>query len=743
MITYVNKSNTADYSFLYSEVSELLRTHDNDGNAVAKGSDDAVLRMEAITLTEETYEPDRYFIKEGNEYVMCSDDTFDSAKSYFRSDTITSLDELFSYMRNIATIAPRYTRLPLDEDVFTIDANSRVITVPPAFAKNGISVQGDEVSEIVYFKIDRYYDATDLYGDLTDGSQEHPMQIFIQWKTPSGAEGVSKPWVIDVESEPGYIIFGWPLSSKITENAGQVEFSVRFYRYNKEDKKLVYSLSTLSQKASIKPALDYDLCQMLSDNAGIDDSTGLVFDRFVNSPYLGDTSIKAVKPEFLENYKLPLTMNMAEDSNGFHSVAVQFPVEATVTDAGQLSYFWRKYNIFNTSQKEAIDYAITEIKTKDAAPITGKLYYFKTDAGALSLITTSALANYATGFEKNDDNEFVTSDQRLIYERVSQALIDSVGHYYAVATNRVRNTTNQAHTPVRMVDGVEESAYCVVPMPQTPVYETGRGELPKTAIIEKEKNYVLTLDCFAKSPDADGKMTYKWYISDSGEEGSFTPINDVVDEEGNVTNSSVNKSFVIAGEYLVGESTLDEEGHEVPGEILGPKVVNGVASGDAYYKVIATNNLNRVSKETDPAQPFAQATLDCGVCRVTHRASIPVIRFDSNRYATIAGLQSGEEGLKIKVDMDALAAAGEKRTADDSVTYQWYRYFQGTGNWEGRDRAALENGTYVVNDDEAMDGADTDTFFPGAAGYYFCQVTNTYNGTQAVKCSSFFTVSEV
>jgi hypothetical protein len=34
--------------------------------------------------------------------------------------------------------------------------------VPDEFKKNGISVLGDEVAEILFFEVDRFYDSTDL-----------------------------------------------------------------------------------------------------------------------------------------------------------------------------------------------------------------------------------------------------------------------------------------------------------------------------------------------------------------------------------------------------------------------------------------------------------------------------------------------------------------------------------------------------------------------------------------------------
>ena len=53
--------------------------------------------------------------------------------------------------------------LPRDEGLFEIDANSRKINIPAEFSRNGVGVQGDELAEIIYFSIDRYFDTTDLY----------------------------------------------------------------------------------------------------------------------------------------------------------------------------------------------------------------------------------------------------------------------------------------------------------------------------------------------------------------------------------------------------------------------------------------------------------------------------------------------------------------------------------------------------------------------------------------------------
>ena len=85
------------------------------------------------------------------------------------SNGISSLNEYFQHIEELAQLAigegrtgsdPYFLRLPLDEPFFEINANTRGITVPGELSQ--IGVVGDKLAEILFFKIDRYYDAVDL-----------------------------------------------------------------------------------------------------------------------------------------------------------------------------------------------------------------------------------------------------------------------------------------------------------------------------------------------------------------------------------------------------------------------------------------------------------------------------------------------------------------------------------------------------------------------------------------------------
>jgi hypothetical protein len=86
-----------------------------------------------------------------------ADVEINSLESYF-----SNINKLLNLKDKSANYCRRYTILPLDENYFSIDTNTRKIEVPASFSKNGVGVQGDMGAETIYFKVPRYFDAVDL-----------------------------------------------------------------------------------------------------------------------------------------------------------------------------------------------------------------------------------------------------------------------------------------------------------------------------------------------------------------------------------------------------------------------------------------------------------------------------------------------------------------------------------------------------------------------------------------------------
>ncbi|MBQ5474885.1 MAG: hypothetical protein IIT65_09310, partial [Lachnospiraceae bacterium] len=172
---------------------------------------------------------------------------------------IRTLDE---YLLNIGQLREkeleeeyslRFSRLPVDEPPFHINANSRQIEVPSDFKKNGIAVIGDHYAEILYFTIDRYYDTWDLLDDS--------IHIIVQWSYVSGgkeqATGISHVSTKDAKVfiKENKIMFGWPINNIIADKAGTIKFSVRFYKI--DEGHLVFNMNTIPTAVEIKNGLNF------------------------------------------------------------------------------------------------------------------------------------------------------------------------------------------------------------------------------------------------------------------------------------------------------------------------------------------------------------------------------------------------------------------------------------------------------------------------------------------------------
>ena len=686
MITYVKRSNADKYSNLYETATQALMTHTLDGEVCEVGDELAIIKPE--------YETDP---ESGEEYQV---------------NAITSLEGYFSYIVELNKINSVYTVLPLDEEVFEIDANTRTISVPQSFASNGISVQGDEISEIVYFKVDRFYDATDLATK----------KIYIQWTAPSGDKGVSAPWVIDIESEPNYIIFGWPLSSAITKAAGTVAFAVRFYSIDEQTEKIEYSLSTLTQTATIKPSLDFNIEELGTNDIIVDNAHALISGRFEDTTPT-DSSVIAEEPIWLidldddtdhvyniDNDKRVLYADLDLDGDGFRKVAFNANAQAIVPDAGQLSYFWKKYNLDN-GRVEDLDFAITMVETKDTHRVEGKLYYFKT--------VVKEVESYKLYNGDLDEDSIINSlgAGKKVYEKMTTAIITGIGRYQATATNRVRTAKKDSN-----------SFLMIVPRP---VEVEITKDLEDSATIPKIGKSKITLNVVGAITDK-GKMTYEWFKKAPGET-EFTKI-----------EGETSAQLEIAGHFVTG---VNEETGE---DIVIYVDDDNTAYGDGYYYCVITNNLNKETISTTS-----------NIIRVTHVATAPTVTIVGDDAYTMEEIKTDAIALKVVADIpeDSGEMVEGWRTADDTITYQWYRYYAGNSVL-ATDIELAAKGEYQINHDTDLSdpskypGGLTEEeiadriaksrepiYDPLEPGYYFCEVTNTYNGTTASKISRFFSIA--
>lgn len=375
--------------------------------------------------------------KYGNIYIKICNKVGDKlvargqVEGYNAETGITTLAEYFHWLKELSNISTiddlnygrKFTRLPLSEPHFTIDANTRAITIPAEFRKNGIAVQGDDLAEVVYFEIDRYYD----YMDFAN------CEIAIQWETARGKNrkgetveavtSISQPYLVDIESEPGKLIFGWAISDVLTDVAGTLKFSVRFYQFN-EKNEIAYNFNTLTATTSVKSGLYIDITNLSKDD--IDDVGDRLIERIENSQ-LVEGGYVAATPVFIINLINEDEPNEERDldaENGIYTLTAL----AEAADTGMIVYNWKRQDLTDTSRIinliGKIDYR------KVAEPKVGESYYI-----------ANSESNYVLT-QITDDNYDNYKDKA--YERLAQCDATEAGIYWVDAENRITNSSASA-----------------------------------------------------------------------------------------------------------------------------------------------------------------------------------------------------------------------------------------------------------------------------------------------------------
>lgn len=133
---------------------------------------------------------------------------------------------------------------PPREDIWDIDSNTRRIYIPPQF-RWIVGVQGDHYSEILTFRIDRYFDGVDLSTKT----------CIVQFLNAGGKAGTYQVQTMDTETEPGKIIFQWAVDNVATQFKGELRFIIRFYSTNGNGL-YTYTFNTVPKIINVHEGLD-------------------------------------------------------------------------------------------------------------------------------------------------------------------------------------------------------------------------------------------------------------------------------------------------------------------------------------------------------------------------------------------------------------------------------------------------------------------------------------------------------
>lgn len=147
------------------------------------------------------------------------------------------------------------------EEIFYIDLNTRVINVPEKF-KSELAIKGDHKAETIWFALNRYFDGHDLlpHGKDVDKTTEGVWAVQVQNAAGKAyllpvdeyvipQEGGKYPLkgnktVSHIKFDEDEFLLGWAIPRDVTEVAGNVSLSLRYFKFNTDDTDLIYNIGT-------------------------------------------------------------------------------------------------------------------------------------------------------------------------------------------------------------------------------------------------------------------------------------------------------------------------------------------------------------------------------------------------------------------------------------------------------------------------------------------------------------------
>lgn len=465
---------------------------------------------------------------------------------------IENLEQFFGNIQEIAQIDKKFLRLPLDEPMLEINANTRKINIDATdFKANGISVQGDHLAETVFFKIDRYFDFMDLMN--TD--------IYINWKIGSES-GRDKCFIKSDSIIPGCIVFGWSISNYITGKSGSLSFAVELEVMHDDGQK--YSLNTLPATAAIKDGLVlinpevYDM----SDNIS----------AILSNSHFGEGSAAVENVVWISGGGNGLVDNLAKEFSPIVNLVAKLDnagapySEPTILYA--LAAAGRDASILYSDKNKQPQTALF-IEAPKGALRDEVIYYIKEEgADAVPAYNPASSADLAA---------WGTEDEVTLYVSVIEVNANQIGEYYVHAQGvKYDEQLNDDGEVVEVKIGasaVVESSKVTIPAPEQPaavnLIVEERPEIEGYTFNEDADGVVYLTDAdgiainasaqFAKENDF-GLIAFNWFKDGVEIVDAKTPYGD--ENNSNYTVNAAGKYLVKATHYRNGK-TVEQSSDEI------------------------------------------------------------------------------------------------------------------------------------------------------------------------------------
>ncbi len=704
MITYIDSNNRQNYTVLFDMASAKLGLApvkketgiDAEGNPIIENYKYIPIAgggWDLIPCEAEDFDEDGNFliVKDGSRVI---------------SEGISSLNEYFQHIEELSELAvgngrtgsdPYFLRLPLDEPFFEINANTRGITVPGELSQVG--VVGDKFAEVIFFRMDRYFDAVDL----------DTRHIYIEWELPDGTRGISRDFLRDTQSEKDKIIFGWLIDDILTAQTGTIRFAVRFVEWTDRgdeantNAQLLYSFSSLPATISISDSLHYTLFEddeelqytTLHSESAIATMAGIFENSSPDSPdasalepanepvFIRDLDVNATLIPGTEMY----TRNLEGGAKNQPAGSLTLIAEAYADDSGSISY---KFSYKATEESGAENIPLKKdlpfIEVSDHSD-ENRLYYIRKANGAFQPVTQTDIANLGEGVQ--------------LYERVGAAVINRPGFYRVYASNRVfGRKTNTAKSVVLYIP------YAAMPEVTTPMIDH---------FVISEQTFEKTLN---ENTQTGRFATSNIEYAPAGDTGAATvelsPAVIASDDSSAEQTSNLSYQWYKTSDIYNTNFTLEA------GQTLEDLAIEGatnatlVASEPGCYALKVDNQFNNDHTETE--------LLDAGVCRVTNMPEKPTIEWrsgEANLWDDAVTIRTGINVPNLRVSLGPC----------DTFRYEWHKITEDATDFdpvaEDMIDATSPVGGIAVNSASSIQEVP---FKPSAYGLYYLILDVELNG---------------
>lgn len=604
---------------------------------------------------------------------------------------IGSLD-IDQYLNNLSALrakSPRFVRLPLyeegheDEEIFLINANERTIKIPASFSKNGVGVVSDEFAEILWFRINRYFDIKD-FGKATEAEslQDGDLHILIQWEAPDGANGASWAYAIDKDTDPEYIYFGWAITAEhLTAKAGNIKFAIRIMQYGADG--IEYSFATQAAAVAVKAGLSFDLTDegVVFEEVADKISSRLMGGQIAYCPVFAPASEELPNggnlPPYILNLEVPI--GAPDDVAKAKLEVVATAPEGTDYDA--IAYKWYK--------KGSDDEEFHQIEGEytPALTVTSSGEYYVVVFGMIEIV---------------DNNEFI----------------------YDSATDTATEGKFKYHTSVAST----KSVVCAIPIPDALKITE---EMANVLILGDEAALTLIIERQTIDENVVGDVSLKIEKTATAEKDLDleTAEFEVVDLSSTPGSPAVTEAWIWDEvEYATEEEAIAAKGEE-EGEIIhreaqeaipateapisyvvddGSVVIDMSNAEEGYYKVTVINTLNGDHKDTESEV----------ICRVVRPAAFVA---ESAVVSAVPKPDKQNPSEEPSASDYKLVATAEVDGLSDSLSIRWYEQVGSLDPADETPDTLWDEGAFEEHQE----------YYPDHGGYFYFVAVNKVEDTTA------------